>query len=269
MTQPTRLAASGLTLAVAFTLAACTQHENPELQWARAALQRNPNVEVVAVDAKTGVFTLRDKHTGEVQVVGMKELAAAPMSQLALAAVAPAAPAAPAEPAAAPTAMAAAPEPTQPVQPAAPRAPAAKPYTIERNGDQIKVSGPGISVVSAGKRATATEAEQAPRAVDPIICEGPRMLHFDSRDIYVEGDAIVARGGCELYITNSTVVGGHTGVVVQDAIVHIANSRIEGATASFEAGSNARLFVRGSTFQGVPRRDEGATVQDQGGNVWR
>ena len=146
---------------------------------------------------------------------------------------------------------------------------AAKPYTIERNGDQLRVSGPGISVVSAGASSASAQDKQAQRAVDPIICEGPRLLHVDNRDIHVDGDAIVARGGCELYITNSTVVGTRTGLVVQDAAVHIANSRIEGATASFEAGSNARLFVRGSTFHGVSRRGEGATVQDQGGNRWQ
>jgi len=146
---------------------------------------------------------------------------------------------------------------------------AAKPYTIERNGDQLRVSGPGISVVSAGTSNASSQGKQTQRAVDPIICEGPRLLHVDSRDIHVDGDAIVARGGCELYITNSTIVGARTGVVVQDAVVHIANSRIEGAIASFEAGSKARLFVRGSTFHGVPRREEGATVQDQGGNRWR
>jgi hypothetical protein len=95
------------------------------------------------------------------------------------------------------------------------------------------------------------------------------MLQLDSRDIYVDGDAIIARGGCELYITNSHVVASGTGIVVQDAVVHIANSQIEGATASFNAGGGAKLFVRGSTFRGVSRRDEHSSVQGQGGNRWR
>lgn len=95
------------------------------------------------------------------------------------------------------------------------------------------------------------------------------MLHLDSRNIHVDGDAIIARGGCDLYITNSHVIASGTGIVVQDATVHIANSQIEGTTASFNAGTGAKLFVRGSTFQGISRRDEQASVQDQGGNQWR
>lgn len=308
MSQPTRLR-TGVPLVLALVLAACAPRENPELQWARAALQRNPNVEIVAVDSQAGVFTLRNSHTGAVQAVGLNELAAAPMERLERAndspaaptpgelahenavtpatqsggdaAVSPAtqareatapardAPAVPSESATPP--MSAVPEPALPMQPAASAAAVApaKPYTIERNGDQLRVSGPGISVVSAGARSAAGQDSRTQHAVDPIICEGPRLLHVDNRDIYVDGDAIVARGGCELYITNSTVIGARTGLVVQDAMVHIANSRIEGDTASFEAGSTARLFVRGSTFRGVPRREEGAAVQDQGGNRWR
>ena len=278
MTQPTRLVSASVALALVLALPACAQKENPELQWARTALQRNPNVDIIAVDASAGVFTLRDKHTGSVQVIGLKELAATPISQLALLTAPPTAPAAaapsPLEPEAAPTPPLDQPETPPPAHPAAAAPPptqtaAAKPYTIERSGDQVKVTGPGISVVSSGARSAVAQNETAQRSVDPIICEGPRMLRFDSREIHVDGDAIIARGGCELYITNSTVIGARTGLVVQDAVVHIANSRIEGSTASFEAGNKARLFVRGSTFYGVPRRDEGSSVQDQGGNQWR
>ena len=95
------------------------------------------------------------------------------------------------------------------------------------------------------------------------------MLHFDNRNIYVEGDAIIARGGCELYITNSRIVADGTGVVVRDAIVHISNSTIEGGAASFDASDASKVYLRGSTFQGLPRRSQQAVVQDQGGNQWR
>ena len=144
-----------------------------------------------------------------------------------------------------------------------------KPYTIERTGGQLKISGPGISVVSAGKGTNAAQEAQSPQSGDPIICEGPRMLHFDGRNINVNGDAITVRGGCELYITNSNIVASGTGVVVHDGTVHITNSYIEGASGSFEADSQAKVFVRGSTFQGLSRRDQLATIQDQGGNRWR
>lgn len=265
------------------SLSGCAKKENAELDWARAALERNPNVEIVATDEQNGVFTLRDKHNGEVRVVGLGDLAAAPVAQLTLPAPA-TAPVAAATPAAA----------REPVPEAAPAAPLAKeelpapppeastvasaptptpadarPYTIERTDGQLKVSGPGISVVSTGTAAASTQESQASRTTDPIICEGRRMLHLDNRNIYVEGDAITVRGGCELYITNSNIVASGTGVIVHDGTVHISNSYVEGASGSFEADSRARVFVRGSTFQGLSRRDQLALVQDQGGNRWR
>ena len=144
-----------------------------------------------------------------------------------------------------------------------------KPYTIERTDGQLKISGPGISVVSAAKGTNAAQEAQSSRSAEPIICEGHRMLHFDGRNISVEGDAITVRGGCELYITNSNIVASGTGIVVHDGTVHITNSYIEGASGSFEADSQAKVFVRGSTFQGLSRRDQLAMVQDQGGNRWR
>ena len=261
--------------------AACAKQEGSELDWARAALARNPDVEIVAADEKTGVFTLRDRTTGTVTAVPLQEIAAAPVSQLLrkplpMAAAAPPAPAVEPAPVATPAqpappaepALAAAPSPPAPAaQPVA--ASDAKPYTIDRVDGQLRVSGPGISVVSSGPASTTASAAQGPRPADPIICEGRRMLHLDNRDIFVEGDAITVRGGCELYITNSNIVASGTGVRIQDGIVHIANSHIEGAASSFEATSEAKVFVRGSTFQGVPRRDQLATVQDQGGNQWR
>lgn len=275
-----------LVAALCFT-AACAKRENAELEWARAALQRNPNVEIVATDAQAGVFTLRDKHSGTVKTVALKDLAATPTSQLVEAALA-TPPIGAAPPAAEPTAPEAAqrpadqlaqespsssePAPNEPATNAEPAAPSveAKNYTIERSGGQLRVSGPGISVVSAGGAGAAgTQTAQAQPSADPIICEGNRMLHFDSRNIHVDGDAIIARGGCELYVTNSHIVASGTGIVVQDAVVHIANSQVEGATASFNAGSGAKVFVRGSTFHGLSRRDENASVQDQGGNQWR
>ena len=70
-------------------LAACQQSRAPggaqgitEIAWARMALERNPNLEVVATDIQAGVFTVRDRRTGQVQTVKLGELAAAPISQL-------------------------------------------------------------------------------------------------------------------------------------------------------------------------------------------
>src|SRR5262245_56580441 len=79
-------------IAISSTLlfvAACQQSRAPsapqgisEIAWARMALERNPQLEVVATDTQAGVFTVRDKRTQEVLTVKVGELAAAPVSQL-------------------------------------------------------------------------------------------------------------------------------------------------------------------------------------------
>lgn len=259
------------------------------MNWARDALQRNPNLELVATDATTQVFTVRDKQTGEVRAVKLSELAAAPVSALAARTSAPAQPAAAAStasestsastagqtsteearPATAPTqSPEAAGRTAQPAPDSAAESANAPGYTIERSGGQVRVSGPGVSIVSSGGADTETMAAQQ-NAAEPIICEGERMVHFDNRQIYVEGDAITVRGGCEMYITNSRIIATGTGIVVQDGTVHVSNSHIEGVENSFDADSRAKVFVRASTFKGLPQRSELALVQDQGGNRWR
>jgi hypothetical protein len=267
-------------------LTACQQAKQPptaaqgpnELAWARGALERNPNLEVVATDTQAGVFTVRDRTTGEVHAVKASELAAVPLSQLAAPAHAASATAkepeasrastapstsAPNDGTTAPQAAATASDTTAQSTSTGPH-----PYTIERSEGQLKVSGPGISIVSSGTPGAA-QAAAAQRKADPIICEGQRRIQLDGRDIQVDGDAVTARAGCELYITNSRIVASGTGVVVQDAVVHIANSYIEGASGSIAAEGGSRMFLRGSTFNGLQRRDSLASVQDQGGNQWR
>jgi hypothetical protein len=251
-----------------------------ELNWARDALKRNPTIEVVATDTSAGVFTIRSKDTGEIRAVKASELAAVPVSSLTApmrtAAAATPETQSPASPpqdeaAARPAVAESATSTASTTSPAASRMAGSMPnYTIERTDGQLKVSGPGVSIVSAGGTSvTASENASGQRTIEPIICEGRRMLHFDNRNIYVEGDAIVARGGCELYITNSRVIASGTGVVIGDASVHIANSTVEGSAASFDARNGSQVYLRSSTFQGVPRRAEGSVVQDQGGNQWR
>lgn len=274
--------------AVLCTLAGCERAAPPasaptatanEFTWARAALERNPNLEVIAADTQTGIFTVKVKRTGATQVVKLSELVAAPVSELAATPPAVAAPL----PATAPAAI---PPPAEQPVPALAAAPPAettqlsaaktsvqpeKNYTIERTDGQLKVSGPGISIVSSGTpRIAAGQPEAGQRTVEPLICEGQRRMHFDNRSIYVDGNAIEARAGCEIYITNSHIVASGTAVVAApNSIVHVANSTLEGNAASFDASDGAQMYLRSSTFQGLPRRAEKSVVQDQGGNTWR
>jgi hypothetical protein len=233
------------------------------MAWARAALERNPKLEVLAADTAAGVFTVRDRASGEVQTVKANELAAMPVAATsAAAAVVEATPPAPA----AGDSEAVVAEESEIDASATP----SLDYTVDRSGGQVRVSGPGLSIVSAGTAAAASgKADAGPKTVDPIICEGPRMMQVNDRHISVDGDAITARGGCELHITNSRIVATGTGVVVLGATVHITNSEIEGARASFDAGPGAKVFLQGATLKGVTRRDERAEVQEQGSNRWQ
>src|SRR5262245_48824588 len=99
-TQLTRLISpsAGLALATALALAACNRGDAPksepaaaaapgatvtaELAWARAAVERNPDLEVVATDPQSGVVTVRHRSTGEVEAIKASELAAVTPSQL-------------------------------------------------------------------------------------------------------------------------------------------------------------------------------------------
>jgi hypothetical protein len=287
-TQLTRLISPnvGCAIVAALALAACNRGAAPkqeaatantatasaEISFARAALERNPDLEVVASDPHSGVVTVKRKSTGEIETVKAGEITAVAPSQL----KAMNAPQPEPEPAATQQEPQTHPQQTTAQTPdrsegSAP-VPGATPsgYTVDRSNGQIRVSGPGVSIVSSGSNASAdNQASGARRTVDPFICEGRRTLQLDNRDIYVDGDAITVRGGCELFLTNSHIVASGTGIVVQDAVVHISNSTVEGANASFQADDRAKMYVRGSTFSGVPRRTELAMVQDQGGNKWR
>jgi hypothetical protein len=267
--------ATSQTAPVAATPAATSN--DAAFEWAREALARNAQVELIASDPQAQVFTLRDKQSGAVSAVKLSELAAVPAAQLASTVVTAPEPAAAAAPESAASAQRA-PTANAPVARASQddtnfaantATDAEGAYTIERSEGQVRVTGPGVSIVSTGSEANAGATASTQASSDPIICEGQRMLHFDNREFVVQGDAITVRGGCELYLTNSRVIATGTGIIVQDGIVHVSNSHVEGQEGSFDADNRAKVFVRGSTFRGLPRRAELAQVQDQGGNRWR
>ena len=290
-TQLTRILSPGFAVALAagLALAGCNRGESPkpepgaatapsanaEMAFARAALERNPDLEVVATDPQSGVVTVKRRSTGQVEAIKASELAATTPSQMKPMEMQ-AAP--PPEPEPAPVQQESARAPGQTAQATAPDTGSHQAgtitsngaYTVDRSGGKIRVSGPGVSIESSSPSGAASNQPGAGRrAVDPFICEGRRQLQLDRRDIYVDGDAITVRGGCEVFITNSHIVASGTAIVVQDAIVHVSNSHIEGGSASFQADDRAKMYVQGSTFMGIPRRAELAMVQDQGGNRWR
>lgn len=238
-----------------------------ELQWARAALERNPQVKVMAVDAAANSIQVQVKATGQTLTVSPGELAAIPIADLvALTQSA----RAPAPTVAEPAAPAAQPEPPPAAEPVAAPSEPAKPsyedYVVQREDGRVRVTGPGVSIES---HAATTPEGVAQRFDEPVVCDGKRMMRMDARQLNVAGNAITARGGCELHISNSRIKASGAAIVVENAVVHISNSEITGAESSLSTRAGARVYLRSSTLSGLQQRDPQATIVDQGGNTWR
>lgn len=279
-------------------IAACAGGGQDEMTWARAALERNGRIEVVASDAQTRTFTVRVKDTGEVRIVRVDQLVGDPAAATA-SAQAPVPAAAPvaeetrevtaataASQATADNSAAAAPAPPAP----APHASGAHVletgpgYSIEAasgtQGAQLQSSGPGYSIkpapgaaaASSGSRARLRDAGVTSAAIEkrrePIICQGSRLLHIDNRNLEFDGDAVSAEDGCEVHITNSHISATGVGVLARHANVHIDNSLIEGDAGSIDASEGAQVYAEDSHFIGLSRRLDSSTFHDLGGNIW-
>ncbi len=298
-----RLIAFTATVAVAlFTLAACGREGQDQMGWARSALERNTQVEVVAADQQSRSFTVRVKNTGELRVVRADQLiaqppgAAPPASPTAMPAAQVASAAATSAPA-----MAAEPEPAQYGDASRPAASASigggevaggkvlesgPGYSIKAAGttpaaarvseNQVIESGPGYSIKAGAASTPATTRTRDPsvtsaaleRRHEPIICQGDRMLHIDNRNIQFDGDAVSAQDGCEVHITNSHITATGVGVQARAANVHIDNSLIEGDGGSIDLSDGAQAYATASHFRGLSRRRGSASLHDLGGNIW-
>ena len=199
-----------LLLTATLLLAGCQQETVREIDWAKAALARNPQYEIVATDETAGVFTVRDTATGDVSTLKLNELIAAPRPPTA--APKPAAnvagqPAVESPDVPEDEGDAAQPAPhttetvvTAPVTdgPALAEGPG---YSITRGTGsepepamQGTLEGPGYKIEREGSSkppqsdATAATAD-APaaanvlRRTDPIICQGERLMRIDGETI--------------------------------------------------------------------------------------
>jgi len=278
-------------------LGACARQSQDEMSWARAALERNARLEIVAADPQARTFTVKNKDTGELSIVRADQLTAAPTGAAAPAAAA----AAPQPPAAAPgeaqpketAAAAAAPAASEAAAPAeaaasgeaaAPPPPEPKVFASKalHAGSsappvpgQVLEAGPGYTIEAGSAPAAATAAREPGTGTtaieyrhEPIVCQGARLLHIDNLNLQFEGDAVSAEDGCEIHITNSRIRATGIGVSARAANVHIDNSLIEGDAASIDASDGAQIYTASSRFRGLSRQLDTATVHDLGGNVW-
>jgi hypothetical protein len=276
------------------------------MTWARSALERNKDLEVVAVDEGSHTFTVRLRGSNELQKVRADELivtfVGAPTAVTAAAAPAPQPVPAEAAQAQAPAVAgeAATADTSAPAEEAAPAAASVAPpeapgggrvlsagpgYTIKASGGsagatklasgQLSESGPGYSIKSSAGATGAPRARESgastaalERRHEPIVCQGSRLLQIDNRNLQFDGDAVSAEDGCEIHITNSHITAGGVGVQARAANVHIDNSSIEGNTASIDASDGAQVYAAGSHFTGMSRQLDTASFHDLGGNIW-
>jgi hypothetical protein len=294
---------TGIACVGLLTIAACGREGQDEMGWARAALERNSGIEVVAADQQSRTFTVRLKDTGELRMVRADQVVALPgglptagtpktaseaktAAAPALAeAAAPAEPPTPAAGAAASQNAFAAVTPGTEAAGARQVSYAASPPVsvspqatadIENAPGRVLESGPGYTIkaaaagASASGRAREGGATSAPleRRREPIVCQGARLLHIDNRNLMFEGDAVSAEDGCEIHITNSHISATGVGVTARGANVHIDNSLIEGDQASIDASDGAQVYAASSHFRGLSRRLDTATFHDLGGNIW-
>jgi hypothetical protein len=269
-------------------LAACGREAQDEMSWARAALERNAGVEVVAADQQSHTFTIRLKDSGELRTVRADQIVAAPPGGAAGTALTaqskPPAESTAAETAATPTASEEATAAAEAAE-AQSRAPALRTSPVPQSPTQSETasgpgrvleSGPGYSIKAASAspqapaRARDANVTSAPleRRHEPIVCQGARLVQIDNRNLMFDGDAVSVEDGCELHITNSHITASGVGILVRAANVHIDNSLIEGERASVDASDGAQVYAASSRFKGLSRRLDTATFHDLGGNVW-
>ena len=262
-------------------LAGCQKTPRDDISWAQRALERNPQLQIVAVDRQARAFTVRLKDTGELRMVQADDVvgslpSVAPAAMPATAANAPA----PEKPAsAAPTP--ATPEVGAQDSAAAPEPKVAATPLATSSGPGVIAAGPGYSIKSARSDAAANaraggfaQTDTIARGLalerrdEPIVCQGSRFLRIDSRNLEFAGDAISAEDGCEIHITNSRIAAKGVGVSARAANVHIENSSIEGQSGSILASDGAQVYAEASRFRGVSRGLTSETLHDLGGNVW-
>jgi hypothetical protein len=290
--------------ALALLLAACAREGQDQMSWARAALERNGQIEIVAADPQSRTFTVRVKDSGELRMVRADQVVAGPALSTTVSTAAAAPAATPAAPQALTASTAADTDSAAPAEPAAMAAAPAEETAATRPlartaGGAVLESGPGYSIQAASGAAAAAVTQSGPgysiaasgapaaaapararlrdagvtsaaveRRREPIVCQGSRLLHIDNRNLEFDGNAVSAEDGCEIHITNSHISATGIGVLARGANVHIDNSLIEGDAGSIDASDGAQVYAAFSHFRGLSRRLDTAVFHDLGGNIW-
>jgi hypothetical protein len=267
------LALLSLAGVVLLSLAACSKlglgGGEDQMSWAKAALERNGRLEVVATDPQTNTFTVRVKDTGELRMIKADQVVAEPAGLSAPSgAAAPTETSAPSEPAApaqsapeTPTATAStnsAPEQTMTRQGAesagadvprtgfkpepAPAAAAPNPNSDVASvtpGGRTLESGPGYAI----KVASSKEPTSSARAVRERSATTSAAIERRHEPIICQGDRL-------LQIDNRNLEFDGDAVSAQDGCeIHITNSHITAKGVGISARA-ANVHIDNSQIEG-------------------
>jgi hypothetical protein len=244
-----------------------------QMAWAKAALERNGRLEVVATDPQTNTFTVRVKDTGELRMIKADQVVAEPAGLSAPSGAAPTETSAPSAPAAAPpqpapessgvntpTATAStdtAPEQSTMTRPAGETAanvprtgfkpePAPAAEAPNPNGDVAAVtpggrtleSGPGYAIKVASKEAPSTARATRERSATTTAAVERRH------------EPIICQGDRLLQIDNRNLEFDGDAVSAQDGCeIHITNSHITAKGVGISARA-ANVHIDNSQIEG-------------------
>ncbi|HEY2275902.1 MAG TPA: hypothetical protein VGH61_10400 [Steroidobacteraceae bacterium] len=270
-------------------LAACSRQSQDEMSWARAALERNQSLEIVAADQERRTFTVRNRDTDELTTVRADQLiagAAAPGPSGTGAAPAPAAlipetaTAAAAAPATVPSATGSGAEAASVGPPASspasgdaaglPSVPAPEPRVFASRAlqpgggarpvpGQVLVAGPGYSIeAGSGNSIEASSGYGIPAGAGygvaagsgPAAAAAVREAAASGNAVELRHEPIVCQGARLLHIDNRNLQFDGDAVSAQDGCeIHITNSRIR-ATGVGVSARAANVHIDNSLIEG-------------------
>ena len=261
----TPFALVGLGCVALFGVAACSKlglgNGGDEMSWARAALERNNRLEVIAADPQTNTFTVRVKDTGELRMIRADQVVGgppgggtqeAPASGAAQGASAVSQPAAPAEPAPPPTTTAA----NSPTNNAA-SSNAASSEDSDRGGNPPgAAAGPASNAPQAASRSEPAPPADAPNPNSDVATTTPGGRTLASGPGYaikVASKGATAPARTERSMTSAAVERRHEPIICQgDRLLQIDNRNLEfdGDAIAAEDGceihiTNSRIIAKG------------------------
>jgi hypothetical protein len=275
-------------------LCACTKAGTgqDEMGWARAVLERNDKLQVVAVDSQARTFTVRLKDSGELRIVPIDQLTAGPAATGA--AISPSSAAAVNTPSPPAATVPATTEPGRepPAEVAQPPSQSqAGPAVAQEPSDAGAAASPAQSASAEPSPpvADAVSADQGSRPASAGDSASGRMLASGpgysikasgarnapvrvasaattSRGIAIERlhDPIICQGSRLLHIDNRNLEFDGDAVSAEDGCeIHITNSRITAKGIGISARA-ANVHIENSQIQG----DSGAIEVSQGAQIY-